>query len=162
MAKTLKIIDWADNLTNIFDNTPTDEQLLDLVNQAVTKINEDALISLPHVFDKQSEKPDYISQEDWDSFADSNDVYPLDDQWIRSLFFYYIGYRMLYIEEGADAPETYEAMMNYTNAMRSFKTQLPYAIEETFRKKSGLVEKDNGQGNIGFLDTSSNPYGGNF
>ncbi len=163
MGKTIIIKDMAfGEVNNMYDNTPTPSQFITMFNQAVSKINADASISLPQIRDKSGDKPDTITQEDWDYLIDTNGTYtPLDDYWVRRMIIPYVGYRTEWIEEGANAAETSEAYGDFMMGLREFKNKLPDVIEEIYNTLPGKQSSNREASGDTFIpDLGSNPFSG--
>lgn len=166
MTKTIIIKDIPQTETQgFYDETPTAEQLPKFFNQCVSKINAQFSLKLPLVADKGGEKPDNIDQDSWDSLWDTNGPYVLDDNWIRRLFLPYIGFRVMYIEEGANAGETSEPYADFMEAMRELKPIMTQVIPKEYIGIAGVVdgqEDEEQTGNVFVANLESNPYGGTF
>ncbi len=166
MVKTIIIKNIPSNeIQGFYDETPTNEQLPQMFNQCISRINAECSINLPLVIDKSASKPDEIDQASWDAMVDTNGVYVIDDVWVRRILIPYIGFRVMFIEEGASAGETSEPYSDFMEGMRELKYVLSQVIPSQYLEAPGIIDgqKDETQvGNVFIPNANSNPFGGNF
>ncbi len=166
MTKTIIIKDIPTNeIQGFYDETPTNEQLPQFFNQCISKLNGQLNINLPLVIDKSGQKPDAIDQESWDSMIDTNGTYVIDDNWVRRIIVPFIGFRVMYIEEGANAGETSEPYADFMEGMRELNAVRNQVIPSEYIKIAGVIsgqEDESQKGNVFVADLGTNPFGGNF